>query len=39
MVMDYNLDDDDGNMEVIDEYTELGIIKEFRIIGYYFDDF
>ena len=33
------LDEIDGNMEIIVEYTELGIIKEFRSTNYCSDDF
>ena len=33
------LDEFDGNMEIIEEYIELGIISEFKTIRYYLDDF
>ena len=29
----------DGNMEIIDKYTELGIIKEFKTVDHDIDDY
>ena len=33
------LDDIDGNMEIIEKYTKLGIVKEFETVEYDFEDY